>query len=546
MIERHRSLIHMLMSGLVGLTLGLFIGWWVWPVQWAEAPVSQPAASVPTQTVESPAEEGVGTDSSYSTFLDLISQGLLYVAAALLLAGGVVIGYQLLRQSRDKESTEKPFPLPFSRSRSKQATAPHEPRAKGPPLAGRPVRQRQTSLNWLHKDRTSEEPADTEEPVFTEQQVAATRSAEPPPPSQHLESETELRENSGGGNNDAWIRDEDTLEPDAWEEQVSIGRDSPLAVDEPGLDSPAFQGTSEGQGTSETATAAYQESGAEQTGEHFPAGQDDDLSRAEPLEGEAIDSLSEERQTEISPAISESAESVEGRDSEDRELWKDDEGISAAVATPRDVSANREDWEGDATVLGKEAAAAPETPILQQDMGRESSPISKLGPGAVVPGRGQTEPAPAAHTSRQMVGKFEANYAYGIQSYDESFTINGADGELLGACGMGINESVDRAAANLDHVRLLDIWLYDRSEVRSVSQPLVSPGFDVTGLNDHVDGDGSVTSPPLEVASGLTCALRSDGIVLECTIKSATFLDGEQVPPPFRSVSATLAVYILS
>ena len=38
MIDRHRSLIHTAVAGLVGLTLGLFIGWWVWPVQWIETP----------------------------------------------------------------------------------------------------------------------------------------------------------------------------------------------------------------------------------------------------------------------------------------------------------------------------------------------------------------------------------------------------------------------------------------------------------------------------------------------------------------------------
>ena len=135
---------------------------------------------------------------------------------------------------------------------------------------------------------------------------------------------------------------------------------------------------------------------------------------------------------------------------------------------------------------------------------------------------------------------------FGIQTYDESFTINAADGELLGACGMGINESVDRAAADSDQVRLLDIWLYDRSAVSSVSQPLVSPGFDASGLGDYAESSGSDSSPPLEVVPGLTCALQSDRIELECTIKSASFLDGEQTPIPFRSVSVSLAVYVQS
>ena len=142
------------------------------------------------------------------------------------------------------------------------------------------------------------------------------------------------------------------------------------------------------------------------------------------------------------------------------------------------------------------------------------------------------------------MGQFEANYAFGIQSYDESFTINAEDGELLGACGVGINESVDRDAANSDQVRLLDVWLYDRSAVRSVSQPLIAPGFSVAGLEDYAEGSGSDSSSPLEVAPGMRCTLRSDSIVVECSIKSATFLEGELEPMPFRSVSVSLAVYV--
>ena len=95
-----------------------------------------------------------------------------------------------------------------------------------------------------------------------------------------------------------------------------------------------------------------------------------------------------------------------------------------------------------------------------------------LGPDPVIESaddaarRGRAAQVSATQTSPEAVVAFEANYAFGIQSYDESFTINSADGALLGACGMGINESLDRAAADTDQVRLLEIWLYDRSAVR--------------------------------------------------------------------------------
>ncbi len=407
----------MLMAGLVGLTLGLFIGWWVWPVQWIEtpaaAPATAPAASAPAQSVESPAEENRSSDSDYSALMDWVNQGLLYVAAALLLVGGVVIGYQLLRQSQDKDSKESPFPLPFSRRRSNQATAARDRRAHSPPLAGRPIRPRQPTLNWLRREAESENPANTQEPVFREQSVR---------------------------------------------EQSFDGR---------------------------------------QTGEHSPA----------------------------SPAPDRETSHQEARPQEQPAETEPGEPLSHGP--PEAAIQKSDDWQdGEPTVE------------------RDGEEPARQEPETVEIVRTQEEMPPATHSSSRQLGRFEANYAFGIQTYDESFTINAADGELLGACGMGINESVDRAAANSDRVRLLDVWLYDRSAVQSVSQSLVAPGFDVSGLDDLAEDSDSGAPVPLDVRPGLTCTLRSDHLVLDCKIESATFLDGEQAPTPFRSVSASLTVYV--
>ena len=477
----------MLMAGLVGLTLGLFIGWWVWPVQWidapATAPATMPAAAAPAQSVETPAAENRSSESNYSALMDWVNQGLLYVAAALLLVGGVVIGYQLLRQSQDKDSKESPFPLPFSRNRSNQATAARDRRAKSPPLSGRPVRPRQPTLNWLRRETESESPATAEEPVFREQSVAGRRTGERSPISRMPDSESSRQETQSTKAESPWIQPDDTLSPEPWTDREAGASIAPQ-------ERPVEAERRPGSPVSHAAPEAAIQGGDD--------GKDGDR-----------------QSTPSEAAIPEILDGPEtGADA----------GVDTAV--PAGGFAGRE------------------APAEREEQGMESSPFPILEPEPAETLPAQAETGPATHTSRKLVGQFEANYAFGIQTYDESFTINAADGELLGACGMGINESVDRAAANSDQVRLLDIWLYDRSAVRSVSQPLVSPGFDVSGLDDFADGSGSDSSPPLVVGPGLTCTLQSDHIVLECTIKSATFLDGEQAPVPFRSVSASLAIYL--
>ena len=184
-----------------------------------------------------------------------------------------------------------------------------------------------------------------------------------------------------------------------------------------------------------------------------------------------------------------------------------------------------------------QALSEDEPTPLQERLAQPQVDLSAAGVSTDIERR-DGDPSPGS----DVLATFEANYAFGIQSYDESFTITAPDGELLGACGMGMNESLDREAADTDQMRLLEIWLYDRSAVRSISQLLVSPGFDPTLLDDHTDTDSTNRSPPLELKPGMTCGLRSRHIQLDCTIKNVSYLDSGQSPRPLRSVSAALVV----
>ncbi len=538
----------MLMSGLVGLTLGLFIGWWVWPVEWTEAPSSGPPASAPAQQGEAPAAESEEAGSSYTAFVDLISQGLLYVAALLLLVGGVVIANQLLRQSQGKAPPIQPFPLPFGRRRSNQATAPREARAGPPPLAERPVRQRRPSLGWLRKGRPTGGLSAPDEPVFTEQAGAARRPIEGSPDSPLTDrgatpGEPGRRPGTASKADVASRRRDDVGTTEDWSERQA-GRPETLAAPRAAGDrEPARPALA---GEAEAAGRAYGEEDVEPTSKGDAAGQDDEDA---PIESVSLEEESSEGEPgrvgkgQPDPDLEELSGSRQDEEPGSRETavgpMRAETGPAAGLGDP-DTGKNESLERSDGGLT------APEDPVALPDRRMEARPIPDAGDEILESGRGHSEPEQAIHSSRQRVGQFEASYAFGIQSYDESFTINAADGELLGACGMGINESVDRDAANTDQVRLLDIWLYDRSAVRSVSQPLVSPGFSASGLEDPAGSGGSESAYPLEVAPGLICTLRSDGMELECRIESVTYLEGEQAPLPFRSVNARFDVYVSS
>ena len=422
MIDRHRSLIHTAVAGLVGLTLGLFIGWWVWPVQWIEAPGTSPAAAAPAQSVERPAVEVEEPESNYSAFLDWVSQGLLYVAAALLLVGGVVIGYQLLRQSQGKDSKSQPFPLPFNRNRSNEATAAREPRAKTPPLAGRPGGQRQPGLNWLRRESEPERPSTSEEPVFREQPFSAPRPDEWPEGTPIAGGEPTLQGVHGSEADPISSQQDDVLSPKEMTEhfpassiapterpvEVRSGRDSPESIDAPGTAAEAFQW---GEDEEDEERFAEGFRGGSAQGESTSDGEGDvggDVLPAGALGEDYGSEVLEEGRASGDPEPRE--ESWRTKPTEPATFESDDE---------RDVEAGS----ALAGQMPARGTADPEGPVEWEEQSTQAPMIREQKAETVGRGFIWSETGQVDRASKRLVGQFEANYVFGVQSYDESFTI---------------------------------------------------------------------------------------------------------------------------
>lgn len=547
MNDRHSSLIHSLLSGVIGLLLGLFIGWWVWPVQWTDAPAAsaRPAASAPVQAEETPIEGGAESASNYAAFLDWVNQGLLILAAALLLVGGVVIGYQLLRQSKDSEPAARSTTRMNAKDSSRQAAVPRGRRAFSAIFAGRLVGRQTPILGWLLRARPLYGGADIDEPVFPAQSATRRAPADQPAHARQIESGAVRPQDRGAepSRSSAHIDDMQTIEsvpvskPD-W----AYTPPEPLSADESEPDTPFVTGMAE------AAQSEMRESLTTQEGERLESWQEEDRYGEGPVADEGSDGKNGESSPDIAPVVTEDFPFNRDENEEDAAPWEDSWQPPSTGTGTLGVQVDAEVESGGHVqdFQPSDAATWVDQPTQRIDEEIDPGPPVPIESKVDASQSSQIDQASTAQTSREPTGAFKANYAFDIQSYDESFTINSADGALLGACGMGINESLDRAAADSGQVRLLEIWLYDRSAVRSVSQSLVSPGFDLTGLNNRAQEGGSEISAPMELSPGLTYTLSSNHITLDCTIKSVTFLESEQTPRPFRSVSASLIVHSLT
>ena len=63
-------------------------------------------------------------------------------------------------------------------------------------------------------------------------------------------------------------------------------------------------------------------------------------------------------------------------------------------------------------------------------------------------------------------------YTLGNDNYDTSYSLETPRGEFLGECGMGISETIGEGKP--DKVTAFDLWLFDKADVRTVTQILMT------------------------------------------------------------------------
>jgi hypothetical protein len=98
---------------------------------------------------------------------------------------------------------------------------------------------------------------------------------------------------------------------------------------------------------------------------------------------------------------------------------------------------------------------------------KDQSPGVAESPPPVAP-----RPETPATVADESLGRFFTEYHLGEDTYDESFSIEAPTGEFLGECGMGISETIGDGEP--DKVTAFEVWLFDKSDIRTVTKVLMS------------------------------------------------------------------------
>jgi len=141
-------------------------------------------------------------------------------------------------------------------------------------------------------------------------------------------------------------------------------------------------------------------------------------------------------------------------------------------------------------------------------------------------------PMPTQTTTRvatpltKSLGTFAATYKFGEDNYDTSFTLETTRGEFLGETGMGSSETIGEGKP--DKVTAFDAWLFDKTDVRTVTQILMSEA----AYNDQSTRQRLATKGELVLAEkGKHVRLETATLAVDAEIVDLVYASTPGLPP---------------
>jgi hypothetical protein len=143
-----------------------------------------------------------------------------------------------------------------------------------------------------------------------------------------------------------------------------------------------------------------------------------------------------------------------------------------------------------------------------------------------------------AGVGQPPLGHFFTTYQLGEDTYDESFSIETPMNEFLGECGVGISETI--GVGDPDKVTAFEVWLFDKSDIRTVTKVLMS---EHAYHNDALRAKLASKGEAVLAEPGSPFTLETSGLQVRVDVTELLYGDGE---PPARSFFSKLTVELVA
>ncbi|MDW8327321.1 MAG: hypothetical protein RMK99_12195 [Anaerolineales bacterium] len=137
-------------------------------------------------------------------------------------------------------------------------------------------------------------------------------------------------------------------------------------------------------------------------------------------------------------------------------------------------------------------------------------------------------PEATAGAPAVAIARFMTTYTLGDDAYDDSFSIDGPDGNFLGECGMGISETI--GVGDPKKVTAFEVWLFDKNDIRTVTKVIMSEhAFRDEALKSRLAAKGE----PVQAAPGDVITLETATLKVTARVVDMAYGGGALPPSSF-------------
>jgi hypothetical protein len=142
-------------------------------------------------------------------------------------------------------------------------------------------------------------------------------------------------------------------------------------------------------------------------------------------------------------------------------------------------------------------------------------------------GRSSTAAAVAAVEEPQAVpiARFRTAFTRGHDTYDDSFSIENANNDFLGECGVGISETI--GATTPKNVTAFEVWLFDKNDIRTITKVIMS---DHAYFDDALKAKLAPKGEPVLARENETIVLETATLIINAEITEMDYGTSGDMP----------------
>ena len=153
------------------------------------------------------------------------------------------------------------------------------------------------------------------------------------------------------------------------------------------------------------------------------------------------------------------------------------------------------------------------------------SPVAKSSRPTMGAATAAIPVAPAAEPVAVPIARFRTAYTRGHDTYDDAFSIENANGDFLGECGVGISESIGASAPK--NVTAFEVWLFDKNDIRTITKVIMS---DHAFFDDALKAKLAPKGEPVLARESETIVLETATLLINAEITEMEYGQASELP----------------